>query len=158
LKASNLLLKLLSASKNLPGGLNETGVGGYGRGPVWKRLFDDKDIYSLFYIFCSLHSLPSGDEVPLSKRVTSVAQGRLMDWLPKVGALDWDAITRSHHPEIESKVGLKEGEGLLHFATMKMVDFLDDILMHISMINFFSDLISTVKTVAAPTYVENLLS
>ncbi|KAF2813909.1 uncharacterized protein BDZ99DRAFT_459656 [Mytilinidion resinicola] len=150
-KASNLLIALLSASKNLPGGLNEIGVGEYGRGAMWKRLFEDKDIYSLLYLFCSLKSLPAGDEVPLNKRNTTVAQARLMDWLPKVGALDWDTIVRSHHPEIETKVGLRNGEGLLHFASMKMVDFLDDILMHISLINFFSDLISTVKTIAAPT-------
>ncbi|OCK78571.1 hypothetical protein K432DRAFT_383765 [Lepidopterella palustris CBS 459.81] len=147
-KAGDLLLALLKLSKNLPGGLSPVGASTYGRGPVWKRLFEDKDIYVLFFIFCSLRALPLDGEIALSKKDKTIAQARLLEWLPKVGALDWNTITTSHHPDVEKRAGLREGQGLLHFAATQMVDSKDDILMHISLVNFFSDLITTVKTVA----------
>lgn len=150
-RAGNLLLELLKVSRNLPGGLSPKGESTYGRGPMWKRLFEDKDVYSLFFVFCSLHAQPPGEEVAPSKRDKTIAQARIMEWLPRVGALDWDTITKSHHPDVERKAGLNDREGLLHFAAMKMVDHRNDILMHISLINFFTDLIATAKTVATQT-------
>jgi hypothetical protein len=72
-----------------------------------------------------------------------------MEWLPKVGALDWNAITSSHHPEIEQAAGVSSGQGLLHFAALKMVEK-DDILIHMNLINFFSDLLVTVQAPNAP--------
>ncbi|OCL10015.1 hypothetical protein AOQ84DRAFT_316089 [Glonium stellatum] len=157
-KAGDILFALLKVSKNLPGGLSPKGESTYGRGPMWRRLFEDKDVYGLFFIFCSLRALPVGDEVVLSKRDKTVAQARLMEWLPKVGALDWDTITKSHYSDLEKKAGLGEGEGLLHFATMQMVDLKEDMLMHISLINFFTDLIATVNTVAAQAGNDSSLS
>ncbi|OCK92576.1 uncharacterized protein K441DRAFT_569433 [Cenococcum geophilum 1.58] len=157
-KAGNLLLELLKVSRNLPGGLSPKGESTYGRGPMWKRLFEDKDVYSLFFVFCSLRAQPLGEEVAPSKRDKTIAQARIMEWLPRVGALDWDTITKSHHPDVEKKAGLNDREGLLHFATMKMADHRNDILMHISLINFFTDLIATVKTVATQTSSDSSLS
>ncbi|KAF2177758.1 hypothetical protein K469DRAFT_696379 [Zopfia rhizophila CBS 207.26] len=145
-KAGDLLVSLLRVSKSEPDSVDPPGVGIYGRGPIWKRLFEDKDVYHLFYLFCSLKDLPSGSETPLSKRDKTIAQARLLEWLPKVGAIDWDSVTASHHPEVEQQVGLNAGEGLLDFAAKHMVDTADDLLMHMSLINFFSDLISTVRT------------
>ncbi|KAF2198235.1 hypothetical protein GQ43DRAFT_170224 [Delitschia confertaspora ATCC 74209] len=138
-KAGDLLVSLLTVSKNL-----SQGSPAYGRGPMWKRIFEDKDVYGLFYVFCSMKSLPS-NETPLSKRDKTLAQARLFDWLPIIGSLSWDAITTSHHRDIERAVGLSGDQGLLHFAATRMVDKEDDILMHMSLINFYSDLISTIR-------------
>ncbi|EKG20287.1 hypothetical protein MPH_02405 [Macrophomina phaseolina MS6] len=65
-----------------------------------------------------------------------------MSWLPKVGALSWETITRSHHPEIEHGYGL-ESVGLLDFISKHIVDYDGDVLMHISLMDFFSDLLKT---------------
>jgi hypothetical protein len=82
----------------------------------------------------------------LSKRDKTVAQSRLLEWLPLVGNMDWNTITAGHGSDVERELGLNEGQGLLHYASLKMVDTADDVLMHMTLINFFSDLITKVKT------------
>jgi hypothetical protein len=106
--------------------------------PVLKRLFRDKDIYELMLAICSLKS---SNFVQLSKTRKSIAQARLMTWLPKVAEINWEVISESHHPEIESQYGLKPGEGLLDFAAVRMIDYKDDILMHQALIDFYSKLL-----------------
>lgn len=69
-----------------------------------------------------------------------------MEWLPPVGAMDWNAISRSHHEDIEKQHGARGG--LLEFAALRMVDFKDDVLMHRCLVDFYSDLLHTTK---APT-------
>lgn len=113
----------------------------YGTGHVWKRVFGDKDIYKLFFCLCGAKS-ETQDTLDLSRGQKTVAQARLMSWLPKVGALSWEAITRSHHPDIEQDYGLKS-HGLLDFIALHIVDYDADILMHISLMEFFSDLLKT---------------
>ncbi|ORY14248.1 hypothetical protein BCR34DRAFT_599240 [Clohesyomyces aquaticus] len=147
-KASDLLISLLRVSKDEPGPdpTNPT-LHAYGAGPVWRRLFHDKDVYSLYYLFTSLKPLkllPTESEPSLSKREKTIAQARLLDWLPRVGALHWDTLVTSQHADVERQVGLGPDQGLLHYASLKMVDTADDILMHMSLIHFFSTLISTV--------------
>lgn len=113
----------------------------HGTGFVWKRVFGDRDVYTLFFCLCGGKSATHG--IPdLSRSQKTVAQARLMSWLPKVGALSWEAITRSHHPEIEQDYGLKS-PGLLDFISLHIVDYDGDILMHISLMEFFSDLLKT---------------
>ncbi|KAL0265307.1 hypothetical protein SLS55_001272 [Diplodia seriata] len=113
----------------------------HGTGFVWKRVFGDRDVYALFFSLCGgksvIHGIPD-----LSRSQKTIAQARLMSWLPKVGALSWEAITRSHHPDIEQDYGLKS-PGLLDFISLHTVDYDGDILMHISLMEFFSDLLKT---------------
>jgi hypothetical protein len=106
--------------------------------PVLKRLFRDKDIYELMLALCSLKS---SKFVALSKTRKSIAQARLMTWLPKVGEVSWEVISESHHPDIESQYGLKPDEGLLDFAAVRMVDYEKDVLMHQTLIGFYSKLL-----------------
>ncbi|KAK3712902.1 hypothetical protein LTR37_008787 [Vermiconidia calcicola] len=120
-----------------------------GQGLMWKRIFGDKNIYGTFFEACSL-SGPSS--LKLSKNQRTLAQARLMEWLPTVGGMDWNTISRSHHPDIEAAYGVKKG--LLEFATLHMVDYKDDVLMHRCLIDFYSDLLRITKwagaAVAAP--------
>ena len=138
-QASKLLLDLLKVDQ-----MDETVPDGHlpagGQGLMWKRIFGDRNIYATFFEACSL-SGPSTLE--LSKNRRTLAQARLMEWLPAVGAMDWNAIARSHHPEIESAYGVKDG--LLEFVAVHMVDYKDDVLMHRCMIDFFSELLHTTK-------------
>ncbi|GLA50537.1 hypothetical protein AnigIFM63604_006831 [Aspergillus niger] len=105
-----------------------------GQGLVWRRVFTDKDVYGLLFSLCSLKENGSGS---LSKRDKTVAQGRLMGLLVKAGRLHWDIISKPQVPEVERKY---QSNGLLHFAACHMVDK-DDVLMHMTLINFFHDLL-----------------
>lgn len=156
-QAMNLLLSLLRVSKNEPGPVpGETQIYHYGTAPIWKRLFNDRDIYCLYYQYTTFAKLVLPGEPSLSKRDKTIAQARLLEWLPHVGSMDWNTVISSHYPDIERAVGIVDGQGLLHYASLKMVDTDDDILMHMTLINFFSDLITTVKTSPHLTYVTSL--
>jgi hypothetical protein len=146
-QAERLLTALLRASTNEPvSASGDVPLQKYGNGPMWRRLFADRDIYALYYHYTSLAPLANSPPPQLSKRDKTISQARLLDWLPKVGVMDWDAITSGSGIEVESQVGLASGQGLLHYAALKMVDTEDDMLMHMTLINFFRDLIVTVKT------------
>jgi hypothetical protein len=144
-QASNLLISLLRVSVDEPSS-SEPGSPRYGTGPIWKRLFQDRDIYTLFYYHTSFEEITLPDEPRLSRRDRTIAQARLLEFLPEVGKLDWITVMASHHRDIEKRAGLGEGQGLLHYASLKMVDIKDDILMHLTLIRFFTDLITTVTT------------
>ncbi|KAF2748202.1 hypothetical protein M011DRAFT_494046 [Sporormia fimetaria CBS 119925] len=146
-QAAELLTSLLQVSKNEPDVVPvQDRLNHYGGAPMWKRLFGDRDIYALYYCYTTFSDLPIYNEPSLSKADKSIAQARLLEWLPKVGKLDWSTITSSHSPGIERAVGLQEGEGLLQYASRSMANKGDDILMHVTLVNFFTDLITTVKT------------
>jgi hypothetical protein len=144
-QAADLLISLLKVSKNEPVSVpGETQLHSYGAGPIWKRLFNDRDIYSLYYQYTYFLNFTANPL--LNKRDKTVSQARLLEWLPKVGVMDWNTIVSGHGSEAEREVGLSDTEGLLHYAALKMVKTADDVLMHMTLINFFSELITTVKT------------
>lgn len=154
-QAEDLLFSLLKASKNEP--LSITGEDNahiHGTGPMWRRLFNDQDVRSLYYYHTSLKTLSPLVLPTLSKREKTIAQARLMSWLPRVGSLHWDALVTPHTIEVEREIGLREDQGLLHYVTTKMVDTEEDMLMYMTLINFFSELITTVKTTPHLTLVE----
>lgn len=158
-QAEDLLIDLLKVSKNDPVSTStEAPLHTHGTGPMWRRLFGDRDISSLYYHYTSVKQLSSPPLPLLSKRDKTISQARLLSWLPQVGALCWDAIVSSHGLDVESEVGLKEGQGLLHYAALKMVDTQDDMLMHLTLINFFSVLITFVKTKPHLTQYDSSLS
>jgi hypothetical protein len=108
-------------------------------GPVWKRIFRDKDVYEQFF---AMTDLKTGKDVSLNKNQKTIAQARLMDWLPTVGSMDWSSLSQSYHPEIESSYGLPAGkQSLLDYSASYMVDYKGDVLMHRSLIDFFSNLL-----------------
>lgn len=112
----------------------EKGSKASGQGLVWRRVFADRDVYGLLFSNCSL---TAGTSSKLSSRDRSVAQGRLMEFVAKAGALRWDVVSSSHIPEIESVYG---ADSLLHFAACCMVDT-RDVLMRMTQLNFFRELI-----------------
>ncbi|KAF2645016.1 hypothetical protein P280DRAFT_419535 [Massarina eburnea CBS 473.64] len=145
-QAEHLLTGLLRASKNEPVSVSgEALQHDHGSGPMWRRLFNDRDINALYFHYTSLKTLTNPPLPLLNKRDKTISQARLLEWLPKVGALDWSAITTGHGIEVEREVGLAQGQGLLHYAALKMVDTEDDILMHMTLINFFRELIVTIN-------------
>ncbi|KAK5152102.1 hypothetical protein LTR04_006482 [Oleoguttula sp. CCFEE 6159] len=148
-EASVVILGLLKVDQEVhPTPSSHEHVPSSGQGLVWRRLFGDRDIYRLLFSICSLKPLSDDVELQLSKSQRTLAQARLMAWLPKVGAMDWSAITKSHHPDVEQQYGLKRDQGLLDFVAVFMVDFNDDVLMHRCLIEFYADLIEQVKDVS----------
>ncbi|OJJ41441.1 hypothetical protein ASPWEDRAFT_35000 [Aspergillus wentii DTO 134E9] len=108
-------------------------IGG-GQGLVWRRIFTDRDVYGRLFSLCSLTDDGPGS---LPKREKTVAQGRLMGFLVKTGRLHWEMISSLQIPEIEAKY---QSSSLLHFAACQMVDK-SDVLMHMTLLNFFHDLL-----------------
>jgi hypothetical protein len=153
-QAEDLLFSLLEASKNEPLSITGEDTGHvHGTGPMWRRLFNDRDVRSLYYYHTSLKKLSSPPLPTLSGRDKTIAQARFLSWLPRVGSLHWDTLVAPHTIDVEREIGLSQEQGLLHYATMKMVDTEEDMLMYMTLINFFSELIITVKTTPHLTYV-----
>lgn len=145
-RASSIVLALLKVDKEVVD-IPVHGVGGApaqtgGQGLIWRRIFGDKDVYGLLYSLTSLADVASTE---LTKREKSIAQARLLSFIPPLGLLDWTYITRSHHSEIEMPYGLRANQGLLDFVSLHLVDYENDVLLHMNLVQFFTDLISTVK-------------
>ncbi|KAL9004703.1 MAG: hypothetical protein Q9188_002478 [Gyalolechia gomerana] len=136
-KAHDVFLGLLTADEV---GQDYTAVGSADHEPycqslMWRRVFRDKDIYGSIYQICSLST--AGQEGQLSKRDKTVAQARLLDLLAKI---DCESVRTSQIAEVETSYGVKDG-GLLEFASVKMVDYEDDVLMHMTLIDFFAEIL-----------------
>jgi hypothetical protein len=117
-----------------------------GQGLLWRRIFHDREIYNLILSLCSSHN--SGDaEHQLDARQKSLAQGRLLRLLPRLSALDFHTVSHSHFPEVDRQYGVPEGQqGLLYFAMVDMVDKEEDMLMHITLIDLFVELLTVMST------------
>ncbi|KAE8443553.1 hypothetical protein EG329_001715 [Mollisiaceae sp. DMI_Dod_QoI] len=108
-----------------------------GQGLLWRRIFQDREIYDLIFSLCSFTTMGSG-EGQLDERQKSLAQARLLRVLPRLAVLDFQTITRSHFPDVEGRYGIHE-HGLLYFAAAEMVNKEEDILMHITLIDFLAE-------------------
>ncbi|KAG9233691.1 hypothetical protein BJ875DRAFT_505237 [Amylocarpus encephaloides] len=117
-----------------------------GQGLLWRRIFHDRDIYDLIFSLCSFQTIGDGGE-QLDARQKSLAQGRLLRVLPRLSALDFYTVTHTHFPEIDSRHGVPNGEqGLLYFAMVDMVNKEEDMLMHITLIDLFVELLERMST------------
>ncbi|KAF2843462.1 hypothetical protein M501DRAFT_919604, partial [Patellaria atrata CBS 101060] len=133
-KAGCLLYNLLKASRDEAIGQE------YGAGQMWRRVFRDKDVYGLFFEICGPKKQP--DQTRSQK---TIAQARLLEFLPNVGRLSWLAITQHSNTGVESSsisASKPEDQNLLSFAACFMVDTESDVLMHRTLINFYSDLLA----------------
>ncbi|MCJ1401992.1 hypothetical protein MMC11_005211 [Xylographa trunciseda] len=108
----------------------------YGQGLMWRRVFHDKDVYELFFSICSLTT--AGQAGQPSKREKTISQARLLDFI--LAFSNFEQISASQLPNIEKKYCLSEG-GLLDFVAVHMIDWKDDLLMHASLIDFFTNLL-----------------
>lgn len=115
-----------------------------GQGLLWRRILHDKDIYSLLYHLCVLQNTGTG-EGQLDERQKSLAQARMLRVLPRLAALDFAAVSRSDFADIATGYGLENGElGLLYFASRQMINK-EDMLMHITLIDFFAEFLDVLS-------------
>ena len=116
-----------------------------GHGMMWMRLFDDKDIYSKFFTLTSLKSTdPAVEHVGKAQR--TIAQARLLSLITLLAKLDFDRIQASHFPDVEASFGIESGKGgLLEYASLHMVDTTGDVVMQLTLVNFFASFIEAFK-------------
>ena len=159
-----------------------------GLGKLWGLLLGDSSIYGLLVDICSGRRLPdpatngTGTGTGTGSRVedqVTLAQGRLLDVLPRLGALDLRSIAESDlptgrpvHATNGNGVAEPDGrssaaaaaaavaaapvpshprDGLLHFAALHMVDKRDD-LMHLNLIEFFEGFVSLMRVTEYSAY------
>ncbi|KAG7288303.1 hypothetical protein NEMBOFW57_007834 [Staphylotrichum longicolle] len=140
-----------------------------GQGSLWRLLLTDDTMYAL------LLSLVSGrhPDTASSPHQLSLAQGRLLRILPRLAAINFRAVAHSHHTppapvhltngsgdDQSSSNGNttppRPGEGLLQYAALHMVHK-SDVLMHLSLVDFFETLVSLLRvTEPSPLKVETL--
>ena len=139
-QAEELLLRILKADRQPPQVFeNDFSVRNSYIGAVWRRLFGDKDIYEMLYTSCAM--TPDIVSQTVNSKQVSLAQGRLLSWLPKVANLKWNLLLESHHQEVESRFQSDHPHvGILRFAATCMVDK-SDVLMHMLQIEFYCALL-----------------
>ena len=138
-RAHDVIVGLLLAGEG-ENTMSDSGI--MDEGLIWRRIMRDRDIYGSIFSICSLST--AGQEWPLSRREKTVSQARLLDMLLKI---DSNPVRTSQIPEIEQRFGVTTG-GLLQFAAIHMVDYQDDVLMHMTLIEFYSNYLDTGHTFA----------
>ena len=104
---------------------------------LWRRLFRDKDIYDSMFSLCSFSTI--GQDGQPSKSGKTIAQARLLDMILHI---DSEPLRTSQLAEIERRYGVPQEGGLLHFAAVSMVDYKDDVLMHMTLMDFYTKYLS----------------
>ncbi|MCJ1308011.1 hypothetical protein MMC25_001661 [Agyrium rufum] len=101
------------------------------QGLMWRRLVNDKDVYGLIFAICS----PKGkDPFHMTERQKTTAQGRLLDFL--LIYADHPMVCHSQIAQLESEYNTVNG--LLEFGALHMVDAENDMLMHMTLIFFYT--------------------
>lgn len=140
-QAHDVLLGLLLADEESEDNMGSSFDSGMMEaGLMWRRMFRDKDIYGSMFSICNLST--AGQKGQLSKRDKTVAQARLLDMVLKI---DSEPIRTSQIPEVEQQYGVKDG-GLLHFAAIYMIDYRDDVLMYMTLLDFLAEYLSSAHT------------
>ncbi|ATY58541.1 hypothetical protein A9K55_003065 [Cordyceps militaris] len=125
-----------------------------GHGRLWDLVLNSESIFALIPQLCSPSSTQNNDgndAVPRrTERQVSLAQGRLLRLLPRLATLNLRAVTESAFPQLlplPQSVARHTGCGLLQWAALAMVDKAD-VLMHLSLVDFFETLVSVMRTAA----------
>lgn len=129
---------------------SQTGSGeAYGQGLFWKRLFQDAEIYTLFFEWTSLTHSKHDVSTKKGLHQATTSQGRLFDFLAKIAEIDWSYITTSSLPEVEKQFTRGQSRtqpygGLLRYAATDMIDS-NDYLMELLRQDLFAKLVDTAE-------------
>ncbi|KAH8196910.1 hypothetical protein TruAng_008935 [Truncatella angustata] len=122
-----------------------------GQGLMWRRVFQDRDIYGTILSLSGAgphHDAEGGQ----SSHQLTLAQGRLFRVVPRLAALNLGAVTRTEFPDLNQRVShVETDEGLLQFTALRMIDK-DDLLMHLTLVDFFETLVSIQRVTPFSTY------
>lgn len=121
-----------------------------GQGLLWRRLFRDVEVYSLFFYWTSLKSTEYAIKSKKALDKATISQARLFDFIARVARIDWSDISHSHFPEVEAKYitpvtnDTSVRPSLLQYAASGMVDVTDP-LMDFLRREFFVKLLATIE-------------
>jgi hypothetical protein len=116
-----------------------------GHGRLWRLILAGRPNLSMIQQFCSPASAGL-DQARTTHQVT-ISQGRLLRVLPRLCTLNIGALS---HPvfadlfTLPDGVASSAGQGLLQWAALGMVDK-SDVLMHLSLVDFFETFVSVVR-------------
>lgn len=119
-----------------------------GQGALWRRIFQDVEIYEILFSLCSLKTIGKGDD-QLDEKQKTLAQARLLRILPHLVTVGFDYLTRPTLSQVDKEYLSPQDDGklgLLYFAAMEMVDK-EDLLMHMTLTIFFLELLESLSTV-----------
>ncbi|KAL1865542.1 hypothetical protein VTK73DRAFT_5208 [Phialemonium thermophilum] len=146
-----------------------------GHGAIWRLLFRDRDMYRLLIDIVSGRHRETGgegnDKGGQRSHQLSLAQGRLLDILPRLAALDFATVSSSDFPAgtpvhatngggVHSPSDGQAGDvvsggsrhdGLLQFAALRMIDK-RDMIMHLTLIEFFEGFLSLMRVTEHTPY------
>ncbi|RFU24381.1 hypothetical protein B7463_g11965, partial [Scytalidium lignicola] len=116
-----------------------------GQGLLWRRIFHDREIYELILSLCSFETVGS-DPGQLDEGQKTLAQGRLLDVLPRLAVVDFQEISSTHFPDI-TVVPCRHNAvyGLLGFAALDMVTDREDLLMRVTLIHFYAEFLNVMS-------------
>ncbi|KAM7187342.1 hypothetical protein V8F20_011006 [Naviculisporaceae sp. PSN 640] len=130
-----------------------------GQGKLWRRIFGDRTTYFLLLDLISGRHPDTANTHQLS-----LALGRILRLLPRLAALNFHAVTQSPFTPTPAPVHRtngyssgapavtpREGEGLLQFAALHMVDKTDR-LVHLNLVDFFEAFVSLMRVTDYSAY------
>jgi hypothetical protein len=119
---------------------------------LWRLILETRPILTQIISYCSPPT--PGDQTPQELRAAvrqvSLSQGRLLRILPRLATLNLRALSESRFPElfpVPEPQGSEVGNGLLQWASFTMVDR-SDMLMHLSLIDYFEAFVSVMCATA----------
>lgn len=120
-----------------------------GQGLLWRRIFNDADVYAILFEWTSLSTTRRDINTKKGLHLVTISQGRLLDFIARVASLGWATVTTSSLPSIESKYTSGVGDdqpygGLLRYAASYMIDA-SDIIMEVLRQDFFVKLLGVVE-------------
>jgi hypothetical protein len=176
-KGSKVLGDLLDVDCELPppppsaqGGLGSDMVlrQSPGHGKLWACLFRDRQMFTVLVDLCAGRA----SETASDPKQLSLAQGRLLRLLPRIAALNFNAVAASNFPlstPVHSTNGNSSrrnhgsattagttsqrgsGPGLLQWAALDMIDASDE-LMKLSLVDFFEAFVSLMRVTQYSAY------
>lgn len=138
-RAALLLVALLQADR-----------GGGDGGVLWRRVFADEAVCSVFFSLTSAKGLPSSKE-------KTEAQSRLLALVPSLASIDFEALCRPRFEATEarySSAGTTSTAGyggLLLYCAAGMVRERDDVIMHMLLLEFYTALLDLDARAVDPT-------
>ena len=112
-----------------------------GRARIWNLITNSKSTLGAIVTACTASE-------PRSAQDASISQGRLLSLISRIAPLRLECVAETRFPELlhmDESVVSRIGHGLLQWAALEMIDVSDQ-LMHLTLIDFFENLLLSMST------------
>ncbi|EXJ86418.1 hypothetical protein A1O3_03369 [Capronia epimyces CBS 606.96] len=120
-----------------------------GQGLLWRRVFHDPEVYEIFFVWTSLVKSKRDTKTKKGTQLVTISQARLFDFITRLAPFNWQAMTTSTIPIVETEYLRRNAEnqpygGILLYAASHMIDS-NDILMKVLRQDFFLKLLASAE-------------